>query len=86
MDLSSMIGAGLSKQRQKDSLLARSIVLLSIDTKNCLLNLKTLPLTGEGFRSQITEHQVIILKVYHCILALVLNSSLYLETSCILLK
>lgn len=40
MDLSSMIGAVLSKQRQEDSLLARSIVLLSIGTKNCLLNLK----------------------------------------------
>lgn len=40
MDLSSMIGAVLSKQRQEDSLLARSIVLLSIGAKNCLLNLK----------------------------------------------
>ena len=81
-----MIGAVSSKQRQKDSLLARSIVLPSIGTENCLLSLKTPPLTGEGFRTQITEHQEIILTVYHCILALVLNSSLYLYTSCILLK
>lgn len=61
MDLSSMIGAVLSKQRQKDSVLARSIVLPSIGTKNCLLSVKTPPLE----KILCPKSQEIILKLYY---------------------